>query len=68
MWNVEVMEALEWIEYIMDRRYEWLKMVNRFLGGKDDDTPPKKKCSHETICSMCGKQCRARVSSSITVH
>ena len=60
------MDALEWGEYLMKQRYEWMNMLLKMIGA-DKDEPEKKSCSNEIICSMCGKTCKARVSP-LTIH
>ena len=60
LWNVTLEEAIEWVAYIVKRRYEWIELVGKMLGG-EAETGTDKKCRNVRVCSICRKQCNQRL-------
>ena len=61
LWNVTLAEAIEWGEFLVKRRFEWLEIINRIFGETEPEEGSEKKCRNATICSMCRKPCNQRL-------
>lgn len=61
LWNVTLAEAMEWVGFILKRRFEWIEIVGQMFSGVTEDEGKDKKCRDTTLCSMCRKTCSQRL-------
>ena len=57
---------MDWGAFIVKQRYEWVEILSKIFGGDVEVT--EKACSNGLVCSMCNKQCPARVAASTTLQ
>jgi hypothetical protein len=63
LWNVTWNEAIDWCRFRQKQRYEWVEIVGRMFGMEESPKAGKgeKPCRHPDLCSICKKQCGARM-------
>lgn len=60
MWNVTLLEAIDWCEYNVKRRYEWAEMLAKMFGGETAENKFCRACKAAKKNKNC-KQCDRKI-------